>query len=211
MKGVELYGQVRRAVYVEGLSRREAASSRRETFEPARGNHVPIPVAATDTDKYSIAPRRTEPFRSLPQPNTTFAFGRPPGVPDSRFPEALPNGPFPISRYTAYQLSFTGDPVHRFFQMWQQFDEGRNDLFTWAGVTIGTGSDGRLPPSPFTDQSTRQGGVGMGFYNMSAGDAPVFRFVADNYAIADNFHQGIMGGTGASFIYLGTGDMAFYR
>jgi len=25
MKGVELYGQVRRAVYVEGLSRREAA------------------------------------------------------------------------------------------------------------------------------------------------------------------------------------------
>ena len=25
MKGVELYGQVRRAVYVEGMSRREAA------------------------------------------------------------------------------------------------------------------------------------------------------------------------------------------
>lgn len=165
---------------------------------------------ATDSDKYSIAPRRTQPFRSLPQPSTTFAFGRPPGVPDSRFPKALPNGPFPISRYTAYQLSFTGDPVHRFFQMWQQFDEGRNDLFTWAGVTIGTGSEGRLPPSPFTDQSTRQGGVAMGFYNMSAGDAPVFRFVADNYAIADNFHQGVMGGTGASFIYLGTGDMAFY-
>ena len=50
----------------------------------------------------------------------------------------------------------------------------------------------------------------MGFYNMSQGDAPVFKFIADHYAISDNFHQGIMGGTGASFIYLGTGDLAFY-
>jgi transposase len=32
MKGVELYGQVRRAVYVEGLSRREAA--RRYGIDP---------------------------------------------------------------------------------------------------------------------------------------------------------------------------------
>ena len=40
---------------------------------------------------------------------------------------------------------------------------------------------------------------------------PVFKFIADNYALADNYHQGIMGGTGADFIYLGTGDAAFYR
>ena len=50
----------------------------------------------------------------------------------------------------------------------------------------------------------------MGFYNMSQGDVPVFKFIADNYALADNYHQGIMGGTGADFIYLGTGDAAFY-
>jgi phospholipase C len=50
----------------------------------------------------------------------------------------------------------------------------------------------------------------MGFFNMNRGDAPVFKFIADHYAMSDNFHQGIMGGTGASFIYLGTGDMAFY-
>lgn len=50
----------------------------------------------------------------------------------------------------------------------------------------------------------------MGFYNMSQGDSPVFKFLADHYATNDNFHQGIMGGTGASFIYLGTGDLAFY-
>ena len=50
----------------------------------------------------------------------------------------------------------------------------------------------------------------MGFYNMTQGDVPVFKFIADNYALGDNYHQGIMGGTGADFIYLGTGDVAFY-
>jgi len=159
---------------------------------------------AIDNEKYSIAPARTSPFARLPQPNTTFAFGQTLNAPDSRFPTDLPNGPFQLSKYTAYQLSYTGDPAHRFFQMWQQFDEGRNDLFVWNAVTIGPGSDGKPPPTPFTDQSTHQGGLAMGFYNMSQGDAPVFKFIADHYAMSDNFHQGIMGGTGASFIYIGT-------
>jgi phospholipase C len=165
---------------------------------------------AIDQDRYSIAPTRTTPFDSLPQPNTTYAFGRKPDEPDSRFPADLPNGPFQISQFTAYQNSFTGDPVHRFFQMWQQFDQGRNDLVPWVAITAGMGSEGKPPPAPFTDQSTHQGGLAMGFYNMSQGDAPVFKFIADHYALSDNFHQGIMGGTGASFIYLGTGDIAFY-
>src|SRR5262245_56041306 len=155
---------------------------------------------ADNGDKYSIAPTRTAPYALLPQPNTTFAFGRPLGVADERFPANLPNGPFPLSRYTAYQNSFTGDPAHRFFQMWQQYDEGRNDLFVWASVTAGAGSDGKPPPEPLNDQSTHQGGISMGFYNMSMGDVPVFKFIADHYAMSDNFHQGIMGGTGAGFI-----------
>ena len=50
----------------------------------------------------------------------------------------------------------------------------------------------------------------MGFFNMSQGDAPVFKFIADNYAMSDNYHQAIMGGTGANFIFLGTADEAFY-
>src|SRR5690349_10714091 len=79
---------------------------------------------ATDQDKYSIAPMRTHPFAHLSQPNTTFAYGQPIGMPDARFPAKLPNGPFQLTKYTAYQLSYTGDPAHRFFQMWQQFDEG---------------------------------------------------------------------------------------
>jgi phospholipase C len=118
---------------------------------------------AIDDDAYSIAPERTRPFAYLPRPNTTNAAGQPPGAPDSRFPADLPNGPFQLTKYTAYQLSFTGDPAHRFFQMWQQFDEGRNDLFVWTALTIGFGSEAQPPPAPFTDQSTHQGGVAMGF------------------------------------------------
>jgi len=166
---------------------------------------------ADDNDSYSIGPKRTSPFSILPRPNTDGAHGMPPNVPDSRFPNNLPDGPFQLSKYSPYHLSYTGDPVHRFFQMWQQYDQGRNDLFTWVGVTVGSGSSGKPPPSPFDNQSTHQGGVAMGFYNMSEGDAPVFKFIADNYALSDNYHQGIMGGTGADFIYLGTADVAFYN
>jgi acid phosphatase len=201
------------------------------TYQPRNGQHVanllskgiidrngaPGPNAsqarqwqAIDKGQYSITPTRTSPFPVLPQPNTTYAFGRKLSVPDSRFPSDLPNAPFQLSRFTAYQNSFTGDPVHRFFQMWQQFDEGRIDLFPWVAVTVGFGSEGKPALAQFTDQSTSQGGVAMGFYNMSQGDAPVFKFIADHYAISDNFHQGIMGGTGASFVYLGTGDIAYY-
>src|SRR5262249_2781691 len=61
-----------------------------------------------------------------------------------------------------------------------------------------------------TPGNTLQGGEALGFNNMSQGDAPVFKFIADNYAISDNYHQGIMGGTGANFIYLGTGDVGFF-
>jgi phospholipase C len=165
---------------------------------------------AIDRDSYSIAATRTSPFEVLAQPNTTYAFGRKPNQPDSRFPADLPNAPFQISKYTAYENSFTGDPVHRFFQMWQQFDQGRMDLFPWVAITAGMGSEGKPPRVPFTNQSSGQGSVAMGFYNMSQGDAPVFKFIADHYALSDNFHQGVMGGTGASFIYLGTGDFAFY-
>ena len=38
----------------------------------------------------------------------------------------------------------------------------------------------------------------MGFYNVLQGDAPYFKFLADNYAMSDNFHQAVMGGTGAN-------------
>ena len=70
---------------------------------------------------------------------------------------------------------------------------------------------GRRRRRPFTDQSTSQGALEMGFYNVQSGDAPVFNFLAHHYAMSDNYHQAVMGGTGANHIMLGTGDAAFYQ
>ena len=50
----------------------------------------------------------------------------------------------------------------------------------------------------------------MGFYNMAAGDAPYFRELADTYALSDNHHQPVMGGTGANFQALATGHAIAY-
>jgi phospholipase C len=94
--------------------------------------------------------------------------------------------------------------------MYQEVARGANDLWTWVHGTAGD-SNGAPPPSPFTNQSTDQGALDMGFYNMAGGDAPTFNFLAHHYAMSDNYHQAVMGGTGANHIMLGTGDDAFYQ
>ena len=46
----------------------------------------------------------------------------------------------------------------------------------------------------------------MGFYNVLQGDAPYLKYLADHYAMSDNYHQAAMGGTGANHVMLGSGD-----
>jgi acid phosphatase len=159
---------------------------------------------AADVDVYRVTPPKTIPFTSLPRPDTTSAKGLPPNVPDTRFPATLPNCPYRITRYVPYP-AYTGDPIHRFYQMWQQVDGGRNDLWFWTANTAGF-DNGAIPPQPI-----HQGDLQMGYYSMSKGDAPVLRFLADHYASSDNYHQAVMGGTGANHIALGTGDAAHYQ
>jgi acid phosphatase len=169
-------------------------------FERARQNQ------AIQNGAYSLDPFRAGPYPTLPRPDTTSAEGQPAGIPDPRIPGDLPPGPFPLTRYTAYS-AFEGDPVHRFFQMWQQIGTGHNaDLFVWVADTAGAGNHTN---HSFVN-NTHQGGVAMGFYNMSTGDAPLFTQMARHYAISDNYHQPVMGGTGANFLALVTGDAAFY-
>jgi phospholipase C len=110
---------------------------------------------------YEVTPRIVGTYGVLPRPGTTYAAGLPRNVPDQRFPELLPNGPFQITRYVGYAEP-VGDPVHRFFQMWQQVHGGQRDLFVWVAETSGEGSQNRADPA----SSTNQGAVAMGFYNM---------------------------------------------
>jgi len=169
------------------------------------------------TGKYSAETESTGRYDVLPRPYTTYGLGLPAGVPDLRFPADLPNGPFQISKYVPYP-AYTGDPVHRFFQMWEEIDGGRHDKFVWVEQTIGTGSNGVAPPAG--GFNPKEGAISMGFYNMNpfvdaegvkqGGDAPIFKALADTYAISDNYHQAVMGGTGANFQAIVAADAAFF-
>jgi phospholipase C len=54
------------------------------------------------------------------------------------------------------------------------------------------------------------GGNSMAFYNVQKGDVPFLKRLADEYSMSDNFHQSVMGGTGANHVMLGTGDAMFW-
>jgi phospholipase C len=155
---------------------------------------------------------------------TTGGTGLNHGNIDTRIPNAasLPSGPFQITSVTHPYDAYDNSPVHRFYQMWQQFDctavnatkwnpSGcQADLFPWVETTIGAGTNGLAQPAGFTDTSTKEGSTSMGFYNMLRGDAPYFKFLANHYAMSDNFHQSVMGGTGANHVMLGTGDAIWF-
>jgi phospholipase C len=149
---------------------------------------------------------------------TTGASGLPAtSGPDTRIANVtfLPNGPFqetatdPRTGKGLPYDSYTENTFHRFFQMWQQSDcDAQNatprnpsgclsDLYPFVATTS-------LAPS---EQGS---GSSMGFINMTTGDAPFFKSLADRFTLADNYHQAVMGGTGANHIMLGTGDMIFF-
>lgn len=179
----------------------------KENGMPGENYHLAKQHLARSNGEYSPTPEIVGAYASLPQPYAWGAFGQRKDIPDARFPADLPNGPFQISKYAPYG-AHTGDPIHRFFQMWQQVNGGKNDLFVWTAETAGVGpSNGN---SPVAYGKTFQGGVAMGFYNMATGDAPYLKELADEYAIADNYHQSIMGGTTANYLALTTADVAFF-
>ncbi len=154
---------------------------------------------------------------------TTGGTGLDSGVIDTRLPNAttLLPGPFQLTPHIAYD-AYTASPVHRFYQMWQQLDCSpshvtfanpsgcRSDLFPWVEVTFGAGSNGQAPPADLSDLTTGEGSAAMGFYNVLQGDAPYMKLLADSYAMSDNFHQSIQGGTGANHVALGTGDAIWF-
>jgi phospholipase C len=152
-------------------------------------------------------------------------------TPDTRITDvnSLPPGPFQLTNGSTFTYnSYAASPVHRFYQMWQQLDcslahstyENPSGcdagLFPWVEVTVGAGTNGAAPPSNFSTEysakatTTGEGSTSMGFYNVQNGDVPYLKSLADNYAMSDNFHQSVLGGTGANHIMLGHGDAIWF-
>ncbi|MBV9301202.1 MAG: phosphoesterase [Acidobacteriaceae bacterium] len=155
---------------------------------------------------------------------TTGGTGQKSHTPDLRIPHVkdLAPGPFQLTSPSFPYDAYAASPVHRFYQMWQQLDCNvyyaterkpsgcKSDLFSWVEVSVGAGTNGKPQAKDFNDRSTGEGSTALGFYNMLRGDAPYFKELADNYAISDNFHQSVMGGTGANHVMLGTGDAIWF-
>ena len=155
---------------------------------------------------------------------TTGGTGLNHGDVDTRIPNSttLPSGPFQLTSATHPYDAYDNSPVHRFYQMWQQMDCNaananaanptgcQADLFPWVEDTIGAGSNGLPQVSGFNDTTTKEGSTSMGFYNVLRGDAPYLKYLADNFAMSDNYHQAVMGGTGANHVMLGTGDAIWF-
>src|SRR5215831_4589008 len=139
----------------------------------------------------------------------TGATGLPGGSTDTRIANAinLPNGVFQITGPTLPYDSFTGDMVHRLFHMWQQSDcDVRN-----ATPSNPSGCLNDLYPFVGVARNDDSGGNSMGFYNVLNGDAPLFKRLADQYTINDNYHQPVMGGTAVQHIMIGTADAIFWE
>lgn len=132
--------------------------------------------------------------------------------PDARITNdlSLPDGSFQLTGPKLLYDSYTGDTTHRFYQMWQQSDCDPhsithdnpsgclNDLYPFVITTYA---------GPTADKG---GGTSMAFYNVQDGDAPLFKRLADQYTLADNYHQPAQGGTGMQHVFLGTGDDVYW-
>ena len=133
---------------------------------------------------------------------------------------ALPNGPFPLKGTLLPYDSYTGDTTHRLYEMWQQSDCNirnatrrnpsgcLNDLYPFVITNYTNVLDTAFDNPPAFDDNG--GGNSMAFYNMQAGDVPYLKSLADQYSMSDNYHQAVMGGTGANHVMMGTGDAIFW-
>jgi phospholipase C len=152
-------------------------------------------------------------------------------TPDQRIENVntLPAGPFGLTNGNTFSYDdYAASPVHRFYQMWQQLNCNPREsvrenpsgcdagLFAWVEVTVGAGTNGATQPANFSTEyspsatTTGEGSTALGFYNVQKGDVPYFTHLAYKYAMSDNFHQSVNGGTGANHIMFGHADAIWF-
>src|SRR5215475_12171494 len=140
--------------------------------------------------------------------------------PDTRITNvtSLPPGPFQMTGPTMPYDAYTGDTIHQYFQMVQQVDcaidaehVSKNNP-TGCLHDLQSGIDTTYATSPLTTppQVPHDTGQTMAFFNMQNGDVPLFKSLADQYTISDNYHQPVMGGTGPDSVPLGFADQVYF-
>jgi phospholipase C len=126
----------------------------------------------------------------------------------------LPPGPFQLTGPTMPYDAYAGDTVHQYFQMVQQVNCAIDAEHVSKDNPTGCLHD--LQSAIDTTYATPPGGTPhdtgqtMEFFNMQTGDAPLFKSLADNYTMSDNYHQPVLGGTGPDSQPLGFADQVFF-
>jgi phospholipase C len=126
----------------------------------------------------------------------------------------LPPGPFQLTGPNMAFDAYAGDTIHQYFQMVQQVDCAIDAEHVSKDNPTGCLHD--LQSAVTTTFATLPGGTPhdtgqtMEFFNMQNGDAPLFKSLADAYAMSDNYHQPVMGGTGPDSQPLGFADQIFF-
>src|SRR6202795_124210 len=136
--------------------------------------------------------------------------------PDTRIPNVnnLLPGPFQLTGPNLPFDAYAGDTVHQYFQMVQQMDCAIDAEHVSKDNPTGCLHD--LQSATDTTYATPIGGTPhdtgqtMEFFNMQNGDAPLFKALADNYTMSDNYHQPVLGGTGPDSQPLGFADQVFF-
>lgn len=219
-------------------AQRAATDTRRYAISPAKAyGYLNIPPPGTHAAPTAPSDKTPAPFATMAAARAaehdladdyyplllTGATGLPADVIDTRIAnyENLGPGVFQLTPAVKYD-DYAGNPVHRFYQMWQQSDCSvehasaanpsgcRSDLYAWVEVSVGAGGNGKPQPLPVTHISTGEGSTALAFYNMQQGDAPYLKELADRYTLSDNMHQSVQGGSGANHIMFGFADAIWY-
>jgi phospholipase C len=130
----------------------------------------------------------------------------------------LANGPYPLRGPQLPYDSYTGDTTHRLFEMWQQSDcnivnatrENPSGCLSDLYPFVITNYENQPDPAAGGQIDDEGGSNQMSFYNVQEGDLPILTELAQEYTISDNYHQAVMGGTGANHVMMGTGDAIFW-
>ncbi|HSK86591.1 MAG TPA: alkaline phosphatase family protein [Rubrobacter sp.] len=129
--------------------------------------------------------KKGEPYKTLSQPRKNGSVvvdpnkstKTQPSGPDRRFPDDLPNAPFPINTFVPLDEQIPS-PMHKFYQHKLQINGGKmNKYVAWTDV----------------------GGLTMGYHDTP--ELPLYPY-ARRYTLADNFFTGAYGGSMLNHFWL---------
>jgi phospholipase C len=121
----------------------------------------------------------------------------------------LPPGPFQLTGPNMAFDAYAGDTIHQYFQMVQQVDCAIDAEHVSKDNPTGCLHDLQSAVTT-TYGPLHDTGQTMEFFNMQGGDAPLFKSLADQYTMSDNYHQPVLGGTGPDSQPLGFADQVFF-